>query len=153
MAKIIGLEALKRKFRALPGAVQAEVKKAVPDAADELVGMMQRLAPRNKGALVASIRREQREEFRAVVIAGGTQATKREARKGSGQFTDEAILAEFGTKPHRIGGKFKGARHPGTAAQPFFYPAWRASKKRIKSKLSRSITTGIKKVAKSSSTP
>jgi hypothetical protein len=149
MAKIIGAEALKRKFREMPGAVQAEVKKAVPDAADELVGMMQRLAPRNKGVLVASIRREQLEEFRAAVIAGGTPATRREIRKGSGQFTDEAILAEFGTKPHRVGGKFKGARHPGTAPQPFFYSSWRAMKKRIKSKIARSITTGIKKVAKS----
>lgn len=148
MAKIIGAEALKRKFRAMPGAVQAEVKKAVPDAADELVGMMQRLAPRDRGNLIASIRREQPQEFKAAVIAGGTPATRREVRKGSGIFTDEAILTEFGSKAHRAGGKFKGARIPAIPARPWFLPSWRAMKKRIKSKLSRSITTGIKKVAK-----
>lgn len=148
MAKIQGMDSLRRKFRAMPGAVRDEVKKAVPESAGEVVGMMQRLAPREKGNLVSSIHAEQIEEFKAIIIAGGTAATRREVRKGSGIFTDEAILAEFGVKPHTLSGLFPGATHPGTPPRPFFFPAWRASKKRAKSKVARSITTGIKKVAK-----
>lgn len=147
MVKIEGREALNRKFAAMPEAVRAEVLKSVPSSAEELASLQRRLAPHDKGNLQASIRVEH-DEFRAKVIAGGTASTRREVRKGSGQFTDEAILMEFGTRPHRIGGKFAGARHPGTPARPFFFPAYRALKKRIKSRISRSITTGIKKIAK-----
>lgn len=148
MAKVEGLQALNRKFKALPAAVKAEILKAVPASSDELVGLMQRLAPRDKGNLIASIRVEPKGEFGAFIIAGGTEATKREVRKGSGQFTDEAILVEFGTKPHKLGGLFEGAKSPGTKPRPFFFPSFRALKKRIKSRLTRSITTGIKKIAK-----
>lgn len=146
MAKIEGMDKLKQKFQRMPQAVRDEILKAIPASAGELVAMQKRLAPRDKGALENSIRYEA-DQFRAVVMAGGTAATRREVRKGSGQFTDEAVLVEFGTKPHIVGGKFAGAKHPGTPARPFFFPAWRAMKKRIKGRLSRSITTGIKKVA------
>lgn len=148
MAQVIGKEALRRKFRALPAAVKAEVRKVVPESAAELVGMMRRLAPSRTGMLVGSIRAEQTDEFAASVVAGGTAATRREVRKDSGMFTDEAILAEFGVKPHKLGGLFEGAMHPGTPPRPFFYPSWRAMKKPIKSRIARSITKGIKKVAR-----
>jgi HK97 gp10 family phage protein len=61
-----------------------------------------------------------------------------------------ARLVEFGTSAHEAGGKFKGAMHPGTSARPFFYPAWRANKRRAKARISRAITRAAKKVAASS---
>lgn len=111
--------------------------------------MQKRLAPVEHGTLRESIRYEiaAGDEFRATIIAGGTPATKREVRKGSGIFTDEAVLAESGTHAHRAGGKFKGALIPAEQPRQFFYPAYRALKKRIKSRISRAITKGIKKVA------
>ncbi|MFC3059512.1 HK97-gp10 family putative phage morphogenesis protein [Paenirhodobacter populi] len=39
-----------------------------------------------------------------------------------------AHLVEFGTAPHKAGGMFKGADHPGTAPQPFIRPAWDGNK-------------------------
>jgi HK97 gp10 family phage protein len=147
--KIIGADKLLAKFRALPKAVRDELEKATPAAAEETVAMMQRLAPRGKtGNLVQSIRTERKDDLRVLMVAGGTAQTRREIRKGSGEFSDEAFFAEFGTKAHKAGGKFKGARIPAIPPRPFFFPAWRAMKKRVKAKLSRSITTGIKKVAK-----
>jgi hypothetical protein len=149
MATIEGRERLRLKFQALPGAIRAEVQKAVRTSAEELVGLQKRLAPQDKGALRDSIRYEitEGEEYRATVMAGGTEATKREVRKGSGVFTDEAILKEYGTKPHPAGGKFAGAKIPAEPARPFFFPAYRALRKRIKGRISRAITTGVKKAS------
>lgn len=150
MATIEGLEALKRKFRAMPQEVRKEVMKSVPVSAAELVAMQKRLVAKKKHKLENSIRFEMVTDFKALVIAGGTSETKREVRKGSGEFTDEAILNEFGTKAHKAGGKFKGARIPAEPARPFFFPAFRALRRRLKGRISRSISTGIKKVAQGS---
>jgi len=148
MVKIEGRASLRRKFQRMPDAVRAEILKAVPASASDLVGMMKRLAPNKSGALVASIHQvSDGGGYRSLVIAGGTPATKREVRKGSGVFTDVAILKEFGTKAHKAEGRFKGAMIPAQPARQFFFPAWRAMKKNIKGKLSRSIAKGIKKVA------
>jgi HK97 gp10 family phage protein len=144
--KMQGRESLIKKLHALPYSVQAAMRTAVPVAADDLAAMQQRLVAVNKGALRQSIRTEKADDLRTLVIAGGTAATRREIRKGSGVFTDEAILVEFGVKPHRLGGKFKGAMHKGTPARPFFFPAYRAMKKRIKSKISRDVNKAIKQV-------
>lgn len=148
MVKIEGRSSLRRKFNSMPHAVRSEVQKAVPSSGADLVGMMKRLAPNKTGALVSSIRQENPGDgYRTLVIAGGTPATRREVREGSGVFTDEAVLVEFGTKEHKAEGKFKGATIPAIPARPFFFNSWRAMKRSIKGKLSRSITRGIKKVA------
>lgn len=129
-----------RKFQAMPQAVQDEIGRAVPKAAEDLVGMMKRLVPKDKGTLSNSIHYELVEPFKAQVIAGGTPETKR------GVF-DESLLVEYGTKEHIAGGMFKGATIPAEPARPYFWPSWRAEKKRIKGLFSRAITNGIKKAA------
>lgn len=60
-----------------------------------------------------------------------------------------ARMIEFGTAPHLNGGRFAGSKHPGTAAQPFFFPAFRANRRRAKSRVSRAINKAAKKVAAS----
>jgi HK97 gp10 family phage protein len=146
--KMQGRESLLRKLHALPYSVQAAMRTSVPMVADSLAAMQQRLAPLGgTGALKASIRTEKIDDLKTAVIAGGTAETRREIRQGSGVFTDEAILVEFGVKRHKLGGKFKGAIHKGTPARPFFYPAYRAMKKSIKSKISRDVGKAIKQVA------
>lgn len=133
MAKVEGREALKRKFAAMPRAVREEIKAALIKSADELVGMQKRLAPVRTGELRDSIHYEIEDDgLRAVVSADDWKAR----------------FIEFGTRPHENQGEFKGSENPGTPARPFFYPAYRALRTRIKSRLSRAITTGIKKVAK-----
>lgn len=134
MAKVQNIERLQRKFRAMPQVVRSEIGKAIEESAIELSEMQQRLAPKGRtGKLSKSnkYRITKGEEFRAVV------------------FNDDpkAPLVEFGTKAHTAGGRFKGATIPAIPARPFFYPAYRALRKRIKSRVSRSITKGIKKVA------
>lgn len=64
---------------------------------------------------------------------------------------------ELGTHPHslatgarRKSGKLqdKGPHHPGERAQPFFFPIFRANRKKVVSKISRRVTAAMKKVAK-----
>jgi hypothetical protein len=148
MAKVEGLDRLQRKFAAMPRAVRQEVGKALEDSARELTGLQKRLAPHGAtGGLEDSILYEI-DGLRATVTAGGTAATKREAREGSGVELDVALMEEFGVKAHRAGGKFEGALIPAIPPRPFFFPAYRALRKRIKGRLSRAIRTGIAKAAR-----
>lgn len=56
-----------------------------------------------------------------------------------------ALMVEIGTAgPYRIGGRFEGAQHPGNNAQPFFFPGYRALKKRARSRLTRAMKKGIR---------
>lgn len=149
MAKFLNRERLKRKFAAMPRAVRKQVETDLITSAKELNSFQRRLVPVDKGTLATSIRYEveQGAEFGVVVKAGGTPATRREVRQGSGEFTDEAPLVEFGTGPHRLKGKFAGALHPGTKPQPFFFGPYRASKKRIKSRSARGIGKAVRQIA------
>lgn len=76
-----------------------------------------------------------------------------------------AHMVEFGTAPHTIRGRKIGllkrramgvdgrlgtkVEHPGTAAQPFFFPAYRALRKRVKSRISRATNRAAKAAAAS----
>jgi HK97 gp10 family phage protein len=136
MAKVEGRGELKRKFAAMPRAVREEVKAALVKSADELVGMQKRLVPVKTGALRDSIHYEIEDDgLRATVTAGDKEAFY-------------ARFVEFGTPPHENQGEFKGSENPGAPARPFFFVSYRALRKPIKSRLSRAITAGIKKVAK-----
>lgn len=148
MVSVKGRERLRAKFRRMPEKVRAAVVGTLPLAADDLVAMQKRLAPHDKGNLRESIRKEafenQDDAYRIKVVAGGTAATRRVVREGSGKVIDEAVLIEFGTKKHKAGGKFAGARIPDQPPRPFFFPAYRALKRRIKSKIARAISKAVK---------
>lgn len=158
MAKIQGLENLRKKLRALPAEVRKGMADALAQSADEITEMQRRLShskrtrdsigwvfgePPQTARLGGKTGRKKpsaaeiedsRQDLRITIFAGD----------------DEAFWArwdEFGTKPHPQGGIFKGTMHPGTAARPFFYPGYRANRKKVKSRVSRSITKAAKKVA------
>jgi len=133
-AKVLNVQRLNRKLAALPDAAKAEIRPALEKSAQEIVALAKSLAPVDKGDLRASI--------------GWTWGT---APKGSikigavvsGDLTvtiyagnSEAFYArwvEFGTVKAR--------------AQPYFYPAYRALRKRSKSRIKRAGTKAAKKVA------
>lgn len=120
-AKTEGLERLKAKIAALPLVAKDEMKAALNVGADELVAMQQRLAPRDRGDLAQSIeKKEGRHELAVIVQAGGPKAI-------------HARWNEFGT-----------VKMP---AQPFFFPAYRALRKRIRSRVNRASKKAAEKVA------
>ncbi len=154
MAKVRNRDALLRKLAALPPAVRSAVKQALAQGADQITDEMKRLAPKDTGKLRNSI----------VQTWGGGKVRYSSLAGSSGEAGDPdlsvrisagnsevryAHLVEFGTAPHINGGRFAGTKHPGTSPRPFFYPAYRANKRRVKSRISRATTRAVKQVASS----
>lgn len=152
---IRGLDKLNRKLRAIPKAAKAEARKAVLLGATEISALQKSLAPVDDGDLRDSIH-----------VTGPGQATPPYSQPGGSRTAkpEEAIvtagntkvryahLVEFGTAPHPQGGMFEGAQHPGTAPQPFFWPGYRALRRRVRSRVTRNINKAIKAAAQTGGT-
>lgn len=117
-SRVEGRERLKARLQAIPGRMRAEVRAAIEKSADELVGMQQRLAPVDDGVLRDSIRKEPGDHDLAVAVKAGSDAAF------------YARFVEFGTQR--------------TPAQPFFFPAYRALRKRIRARISRAVRKAVR---------
>lgn len=145
-------------YTTLPQAVQNAAREALEQGADELVEAMRRLVPVDKGNLRDSIGwawdrapagavysdgigGSSTGGMRIVIFAGSTEGTKRLQRRDSGTRTrdqgregyfeaENARYQEFGTS--------------NMAANPFFYPAYRALRRKVKSRITRSINKAIR---------
>ncbi|MET3924603.1 HK97-gp10 family putative phage morphogenesis protein [Devosia sp. 2618] len=153
MAKVIGLDRLKRKLAALPKLAEEEISKAMIQSAEEIVAMAKSLAPQDSGDLINSIGWTWGDAPKGAMVLGKVKSSGRGA--GNLQITvyaggGDAFYArfvEFGTSPRVNGGQFAGSSHPGTSAQPFFYPSYRATRKRAKGRVTRAITRSAKRAA------
>lgn len=134
-ARVQRLDRLERKLKAMPRAVGEAMRVAYEQNGDELVAMMKRLAPRDQGDLIDSIEWKygDNEDSRvgvkgrfglAIVVSAGTD------NEGA---ANHARYVEFGT--------------PETFAQPFFFPSYRALRKRMKSRITRAQNKAIKEIA------
>lgn len=152
MASILNLARLERKLKRLPDAATAEIKAAMEAVADDIVRLARSLAPEEDGDLKRSIGWTWGAPPRGSITLGKV------ARSALGKDLtitvyagdDKAFYArwvEFGTAPHINGGQFAGTEHPGTSAQPFFYPAYRASRKAAKRSIRKATRTAARKVA------
>lgn len=149
---IKGLAQLKRKLADLPQIVIDEVKAAMEVSAAEIVALAQSLVAVDKGELKKSIGWTW-----GPVPKGALTIAKVKAPKAKGNASisiyagnTEAFYArwvEFGTSAHEQGGLFDGTMHPGTKAQPYFFPAFRANRKKAKSRVRAAVRRGAKKVA------
>lgn len=118
MVKIEGLAHLKKRLASLPQKIRTEVKASLETSADELVAFQRRLVPVDRGDLRDSIlKRDGRHELSVEVVAGNNKAFY-------------AAMVEFGTV--------------NAPAQPYFFPPYRALKKRIKSRTSRAVKKAVK---------
>lgn len=148
-----GLDKLNRKLRRLPDVARAEIAKAMEKSAGEVVALAKTLAPTDSGALRASIGWTWGDAPEGSMVLGSV----RQSGKGAGNMAITifagnsdvfwARWVEWGTSPHTNAGLFAGSQHPGTPAQPFFFPAYRARRRSAKSRVSRAITKSAKRVA------
>jgi len=140
IARIIGLAKLQEKLNRMPQIAKDQIKQALEASADEIVEMAKRLVPVDKGALRDSIGWTWGKVPKGAITLGKVAEASL-----AGDLTitiyagnSDAFHArwvEFGTQ------KMK--------AQPYFYPAYRATKKRAKSRVRRSVTKAAKRVASS----
>lgn len=112
-------------------AVQAG-KQAAERGGEELAQVQRMLAPVDQGELIRSIRVEPAEQiktsqglrdFNGVAVMAGDETTI--VTNGSGGRFQNARIQEFGTKTR--------------PASPFFFPAWRANRRRIRASITRAI--------------
>ena len=149
--RLLGLDRLKRKLKRFPAAVEQEIRTAMETGANEIVALAKSLAPVDDGDLQRSIGWTWGDAPEGAMVLGKVKSS----RSGNLVITvyaggGDAFYArfiEFGTAPHTNQGRFAGSAHPGTAAQPFFYPAYRALRRRARSRVTRSVNKAAKRIA------
>lgn len=137
-AKIIGTEKLKRKLEALVAVGKVEIKKAMETSADEIVALAKNLVPVDKGGLRDSIGWTWGKAPKGAMTLGKVQTDAVESGFTITIYAGNsdayyARWVEFGTQK--------------MMAQAYFYPSYRALRKRSKSRVSRAIGKAAKKVA------
>lgn len=141
--RIDGARRLARKLAAMPKQARGEISAAIAKSADEVVALQKAAVPIDDGTLRNSIRwgwggagiaRQLKGDagLAATITAGGA-ATTRPVRQGADASYDYALAQEFGTRK--------------MAANPFFFPAYRLVRKRVRSRISRATNSAAKKVA------
>ncbi|WP_342643448.1 HK97-gp10 family putative phage morphogenesis protein [Rhodoligotrophos ferricapiens] len=130
-----GLEKLRAKLRALPAETKRQLREALDHNADELVAMQKRLAPRGPtGNLIRSIQKRDGEHELQIKVGAGGPLTTKPVRNGATVEFDYSGAVEFGTSD--------------TAAKPFFFPSYRALRRRMRGRTSRATSKAAKAVAK-----
>lgn len=136
------------------------MRQAIAQGADEIVAMQKRLAPVSPRGTHGNPSGMLRDSIVATWGGGGAIPKYASLRAGTGSARAAgdlsititagnsavryAHLVEFGTAPHPQGGKFKGTEHPGTSPQPFFFPPYRALRRRVKARITRAMKKAIK---------
>lgn len=134
------------KIAALGPAGQEQAEAAVLAGAQDMASAARALVPHKTGHLRDTIKVEPDHAHLGAKVVAGDASTMVEVRKGSGVFWQLARLVEFGTKRHRAGGIFKGA-WISAKPHPFFWPAYRLMRKRVKARIVRNVNKAFKDVA------
>lgn len=153
MAKVQGLASFLQKTRRLRKAAGPAVEAGLLKAGAIVTAEQKRLAPVDDGHLRDSIRYE---------LAHGAKSGNRAVRITAGdKKAFYAGMVEFGTTPHKIRPKkakvlqlgadeFVGGtvNHPGTAAQPFFFPGYRATRRKARAAIAKGVREQVNKAVK-----
>ncbi len=143
-----GTERLRARFKAVPQKVIDEVAKVLETQAEKIVGDMKRMAPVGNypggGALRNSIGWTWGDAPRGAITLG-------KVRNASDRLGRIAITIYAGTRDKSLGNadafyaRFQEFGTVKMAANPFFYPAWRANKTRVKAAITRAVKRAVRK--------
>jgi len=135
-----GLKRLDRKLtRAIPDRVRRRARAAMEKGAGEIVALARSFCPVDSGALRASIGwtwgdPPEGSLTLAVARSGAEKGGERITVYAGDSTAFYARWVEFGTRA--------------AAPSPFFFPAYRTLRRRVKSRISREITKAIKEGAR-----
>jgi HK97 gp10 family phage protein len=133
-ATIEGLDKLRKQLlERIPAAAKQAMQESLETSGREMVSTAKALAPVREGELRASITMTTAGEKTPLYSSGGRQAVgDLSVKVTAGDYLVRyAALVEYGTKK--------------MAARPFFWPAYRSIKKRLRSRTSRAINSALKK--------
>lgn len=151
MAKPVveGADKLRAKLLALPDAFSKLASAAIWTGAGEMVETAKRYVPVEEGDLRDSIERHWTgQEDR--LGAQGQASASRQAVKG--EFKLSATVTAGGTPQGSHAGWVEfgtaaGEGHAATPAQPFFFPAWRVIRRRVRNRINRAMREAVRQVA------
>lgn len=166
MTQVKGLDRLLRQIRAIPELQRQAAAEALALGADEMVAAIKRAVPKRGGKgphLEGTIKWSVTGQENAAGSGSKAQLAAARGDRGLSLTITEgdekaywAYWVEFGTKPgtkgERVTDKSGRTRivqrnHPGTPAEPHFYPTIRAQKARVKARVVRSANKAAKAVA------
>lgn len=133
-AKVSKKDRLFAKLIKLAPEAEKELVTVNNQSADEMVALARSYVPVDDGVLRDSIRKVPAARGAVSVEAGGPTTTK-PVRQGVDASYDYALGQEYGT------------RH--NPARPFFWPAYRLMRKRLRNRASRAINRVVKRVVAS----
>ena len=155
--KVERREQLLKKMAALPHEVRSAIKQALAQSADEIMDMQKRLVPVSARGSYGNPPGMLRDSIKQTWGGGSVRYSALNATAGDKGDPDLSVrisagntkvryahLVEFGTAPHEIR---PGVQHPGAQAKPFFYPSYRALRKKVKSRITRATNKAAKRVA------
>lgn len=134
--KVIGVDTLLRKLKALPQVERDKIREAIAKSAREIADLAESLVPKDSGKLAGSIGWTWGEAPKGSIALAQAKSDGMTATVYAGD--SEAFYArwvEFGTQH--------------MAKQPFFFVAYRALKKRSASRIKRAAKKALKEVAAS----
>lgn len=141
MATVVqGADKLRSKLKRIPVSARIEIAKAMETSAEEVVKLARSLVPVDQGDLRDSIGWSWHGAPEGSIRIGRVK-TRTDGRGGNMAIViyagdDKAFYArwvEFGTRTQM--------------AQPYFFPVWRAMRKRARSRVSRAMNKAIKRIA------
>lgn len=128
-----GLASFQRRMQAIPKAVREAVSPALVGAANDVAAMVRVLAPVDEGALRESVE----------VTAPGQATPPYSQPGGAATAPSNAALVTVGNSEVR----YPHLQEYGTmhhAAQPFFWPAFRLTRKKAAAKIKRAIGKAVR---------
>lgn len=151
-----GKEAFRRKFARLKSDLVKELSEAMEKSAVELVREMKAIAP--NAEIRNSIKWTWGDAPKGSTVLATSSGGRGYETLRITVYTDRDIawfahLFEFGTRQRfrkKVGGKYASANPKSTStgtltAQPFFFPSYRANRRRIKGRINRALRKVVKR--------
>ena len=151
-----GVAEFSARLRSVATKIEAPVRAELEKIASDMVKQMRAVVAKRNGKLAASIDYTFDKPPKGSLAIGTIGGSSKGSicvtiyAGGKGGFGDAfyARFVEFGTRPHSLAGPGGegGALHPGARAQPFFYPVFRANKKKVKPRIRAVLRRALKAV-------
>ena len=134
----------------IPKKAEAAVRAAMEQSANEIVATMKSFAPVDSGDLQMSINWCWGNAPKGTMVVGHVTGGKGKGARTFRQYdlNKDWRISIFAGGDDEYYAWFVEFGRDGMAAQPFFYPIWRAKRKGAKTKITRAVSKAVKEAAK-----